>query len=374
MKKSSNRIQNENGIALLLVLWIITLFAVICTEFSWTMRTETVIARNFKDGEQAYYTAEAGINRAIIELERASKKTVQSTDEDTDDSESKYWEPGGGPYSFKLDENICEIKIEDESNRLGLNSFLKKAKSNPSLLKNLIEGKIGLEGEERDIVADSLIDWWDKDQNITGVNGTESDYYESLDKPYKCRDGQIPVVEELLFVRGVTEEVYYGTVNNPEQKITLTEEELEKLLAKDEDINLKEDDEDMEDDEDETMTNLGLRNIFSIFSTSTSFKPNINTASFEQLLLVEGIDTDCAAEIIEERNNRLYASKTDRLPQLSNYEVWQNNIQVKSAKSVKFFKITATGFSEDRQISRVISCNVAILKNRHTISSWKAGS
>ncbi len=169
MGKLSIRTKNENGIALLLVLWIITLFAVICAEFSSTMRTETVIVRNYKDGEQAYYTAEAGINRAIIELERASKSIRQNFfSEDEEEPEFVYWEPGGGPYVFNLDDFICEVKIEDENNRLGLNAFLKKAKTNPSLLKSLLNNKVGLEGEERDIVADSLIDWWDKDHNITG--------------------------------------------------------------------------------------------------------------------------------------------------------------------------------------------------------------
>ena len=59
---------NDKGIALLLVLSVITLLTVICAEFSWTMRTETVITRNFRDGEQAAYCAEAGINKAIVEL------------------------------------------------------------------------------------------------------------------------------------------------------------------------------------------------------------------------------------------------------------------------------------------------------------------
>ncbi len=100
-------------------------------------------------------------------------------------------------------------------------------------------------------MADSLIDWWDKDKNITGVNGTESDYYESLEKPYKCRDGEIPVVEELLLVRGVSEEVYYGTAEKPQQKITLTKEELETLLAKEGDLNLQNEEEEEEEYDDE---------------------------------------------------------------------------------------------------------------------------
>ena len=177
--------KQESGVALLLVLWIITLLSIICAEFSWTMRTETVTARHFKEGEQAYYTAEAGINRAIVELMRAAesrRRKPKKTDEESDEElEPQYWEPGTSPYTFDLDGNTCEVTIEDEGNKIGLNAFLRKAKKNPTRLKTLLQDKIGLEGEDRDIVADSMIDWWDKDNNITGINGAEDDYYESLD-------------------------------------------------------------------------------------------------------------------------------------------------------------------------------------------------
>ena len=36
--------RSQRGIALLLVLWIIMFLAVICAEFSWTMRTESATA------------------------------------------------------------------------------------------------------------------------------------------------------------------------------------------------------------------------------------------------------------------------------------------------------------------------------------------
>ena len=373
MGKLSIRTKNENGIALLLVLWIITLFAVICAEFSSTMHTETVIVRNYKDGEQAYYTAEAGINRAIIELERASKTTRQNIaeDEDQEEPEFVYWEPGGGPYVFNIDDYICEVKIEDENNRLGLNAFLKKAKTNPSLLKSLLDNKVGLEGEERDIVADSLIDWWDKDHNITGINGAENDYYESLEEPYKCRNGEIPVIEELLMVRGIDEIIFYGTAKNLGQKIMITDEELKAFLE-----GRTENQEEIEAEiqynwDNDTKINLGLCNIFSTFSTATSLKLNINTASFEELLILEGMDPETSNEIITERNEDLFESITDRLLQFKNYEVWKNNIKVDDSKSTGNYKVTATGFSADRQISRTISCNMKLERKKYTISNWK---
>lgn len=372
MGKLSIRTKNENGIALLLVLWIITLFAVICAEFSSTMHTETVIVRNYKDGEQAYYTAEAGINRAIIELERASKSIRQNFfSEDEEEPEFVYWEPGGGPYVFNLDDFICEVKIEDENNRLGLNAFLKKAKTNPSLLKSLLNNKVGLEGEERDIVADSLIDWRDKDHNITGINGAENDYYESLEEPYKCRNGEIPVIEELLMVRGVNEIIFYGTAKNLGQKIMITDEELEAFLEGTLDNQEEIEAEIQYEGDNDTKINMGLCNIFSTFSTATSLSLNINTASFKELLILEGMDPETSKEIITERNEDLFESKTDRLPIFKNYMVWKDNIKVANSKSTRNYKITAIGFSADRQISRTISCNMKLERKQYTISNWK---
>ena len=106
--------QNQRGIALLLVLWIITLLAVICAEFSATMRMETHVAHNFRESEQAYYAAEAGISRAIIEIMRTSrsaasrnKASADTTNPDNlgagEQSDIEYWMPGGS-YDFTVDE------------------------------------------------------------------------------------------------------------------------------------------------------------------------------------------------------------------------------------------------------------------------------
>jgi len=56
---------------------------------------------------------------------------------------------------------------------------------------------------------DSLIDWRDADNNITGVNGAEDDYYKGSTRRI-CAQRRYPVVEELLLVRGIDEQVLYG--------------------------------------------------------------------------------------------------------------------------------------------------------------------
>ena len=158
---------------------------------------------------------------------------------------------------------------------------------------------------------------------------------------------------------------------SPGQKIMITDEELESFLK-----GSKDDQEDIEEKlpyegEDNEEINLGLCNIFSTFSQTTSIKLNINTASFEELLILEGIDPDTAIEIIIERNEDLYESTADRMHQFKNYEVWKSNIKITDSSSTQYYKITATGFSEDRQISRTISCNMKLERNEYTISNWK---
>lgn len=375
---------NDRGVALLLVLWVVTLLAIICAEFSWTMRTETAIATNYRESEQAGYTAEAGINRAIIELmrERKSRRSVFGGDEttsgqDTEEPSQDFecWEPGGRPYRFDFAGGHCEVVIEDESNKIGLNAFLKKAEKNSGLLKALLQEKVGLEGEARDIVADSLIDWYDADHNVTGVNGAEDDYYEGLEEPYVCRDGEIPAVEELLLVRGVDEKIFYGSARSPAQALQLTREELDRLLsggggpaALDE----AEEVESVSGDDEETGPVLGLAELFSVTSTATTFKVNVNTATPAQLLLLEGMDAATARQIIAEREVQPFESPTDRLPQYANWEVWKDTITCGSRISVGVYRVRATGFSPDGRVARTISCVLRLVGRRCIVTHWQA--
>jgi type II secretory pathway component PulK len=396
---------DERGIALLLVLWVIVFLAFVCAEFSWTMRTETATTSNFKEGIQAYYAAEAGINRAIIELQRASIEsrrnsqalsTGDTSDSDTDAKQSDadiddmysdvydsmpLWVAGGGPYRFEVGDFYCEVSIIDESNKLNINDFLKQAASNPTILKMFLTSEFGLEGDERDMIADSMIDWWDANDLTTGTFGAEDEYYMSLDPPYLCRNGNLPVMEDLLLVSGVTKQLFYGRGRHMEERIDLTVDELESLLAG-EDTDSFFDDlmEGFIDDDDDFFTDngsqsrLGLIDLFSVTSESTSFKININSATYEQLMLLEGMQPEDAQDIISERSERLFVNSGDRLPQYASYEVWKGLIRVEESSSLNNFTVYARGFSRDGRISRGIRCNLQVSADRCVISDWRLDS
>ena len=184
-RDDSKGVETNSGIALMLVLWVLALLSMMVFEFCYTMRIEATITKNFKDGERSYYLAQAGINRALIELiktQSSVKKFTGSKDtlvkgeeeDDEEEDETKEWKPREEPYTFPFDEGECSVIIRDEGSKINLNWIAKKAKSDRKLLADIVEKSCGLEGDDRDIIVDSIIDWVDKDHNHL-LNGAEDE-------------------------------------------------------------------------------------------------------------------------------------------------------------------------------------------------------
>ncbi|MDA8340495.1 MAG: type II secretion system protein GspK [Nitrospiraceae bacterium] len=197
------RKNNQTGAALMLVLWVIVLLTAIVTEFSLFMRTEVNIAKNFKEQTEAYYAALAGIEQAKAEILSAREQMY------LDES----WElmPGEKPNrKGSLGNTTYSYIIIDEDRKVDLNSATSEQ------LRYLLRAS-GVEGNELDTIIDSIIDWRDAD-NLHRLNGAEEDYYQSLPEPYSCKDGPFDTVEELLLVKGITPEIFYGSKKEKEPK------------------------------------------------------------------------------------------------------------------------------------------------------------
>src|SRR5262249_3431775 len=94
-------------------------------------------------------------------------------------------------------------RITDEEARLNLNT------SPPDRIDHLLQG-LGLTKMERDTISDSLQDWRDANDEHR-LNGAESDdYYLKLPVPYRAHNATLESVTELLQIKGVTPEMYYG--------------------------------------------------------------------------------------------------------------------------------------------------------------------
>lgn len=193
---------SEKGIALLLVLWILTILVVIALSFSFMVRTETHATFFFKEGMEKQFLAQAGLERAATEMVyRGIYKNRQTVQESTETIHVD-----GTPYTGQLGADSYVYAVTDESGKINLNTL---TDISGIILNNLLVNQ-GVSKETADTIVDSLLDWRDADE-LRRLHGAESDYYMSLPNPYKAKNADLETVEELLMVKGMTPEILYGS-------------------------------------------------------------------------------------------------------------------------------------------------------------------
>ena len=188
----------QKGMALFVVLWVLALLMVTALSFSFVTRTETHATLGFKDTAERKFLAEAGIERAIIEILYRKKNIANPITLEG----SEPWKADGAVYSGQLGEGYYTVSIVGEAGKLDIN------KAPEVLFKNLLLNA-GIKEDEADSIADSVMDWKDP-SGLTRLHGAGSDYYLSLPVPYNIKGADFDTLEELLLVKGVTPALLYG--------------------------------------------------------------------------------------------------------------------------------------------------------------------
>ena len=277
-------IRNQEGVALVMVLWVMVILSVVVLEFSFAMRTEVNITKNYKEELQLYAMAQGGVQRAIAELIYKHDPQVQQirkamTAEEIP-QDKKEWVTDGRSYLFPFDRGTCEINVISEAGKVNIN-FVSEL-----MLRKIIT-LLGVEGETRDILVDSILDWRDPD-DFYRVNGAENSYYQSLKEPYDCKNANLDSIEELLLVRGVNQTLFYGGKS-----------------------------EGREGEEEEKRVQAGLKDIFSIYSPGAQI--DINSASPVVIRVILGVPEDITQKVVKAREEKVFDHQLDllqRVPEL----------------------------------------------------------
>lgn len=263
-----------------MVLWVIAILSVVVLEFSFGMRTELNMSRYAKEELQLYEMAEGGIHRAIVEMIYKRDPRIQqkrkSLKEEELSRDQKEWTTDGRPYLLSFTGGKVEVRVTGEDGKVNLNTV------SETLLRKIITN-MGLEGELRDVVVDSIMDWKDPD-DFYRVNGAENDYYRGLREPYDCKNGPFDSLEELLLVRGVTAELFHG------------------LKKK---------------DDGENGERIGLKDLFSIYASGEQI--DINSAASVVMRVVLGLPKQVAELIVKAREERPFEHQQDlvrRVPEV----------------------------------------------------------
>lgn len=195
----------ERGAALLLVVWVAVFFGIVLSTFAFSMRTEMDAARNFREQAEAAMLAKAGIARGLADLINA--KTQQDVTS-----------PLVLPYRVgpvRLGRGTYDVLVTNEDSRISL------TRAPASVLQRLLRNT-GVSKQQSDTIVASILDWRDQD-DVSRQSGAESSYYGSLPIPYHPKNGPFDFVEEVLLVKGMTREIFYGTVQDADRLASLRE-------------------------------------------------------------------------------------------------------------------------------------------------------
>ncbi|MEW6586848.1 MAG: hypothetical protein AB1442_14730, partial [Nitrospirota bacterium] len=190
---------SEKGIALLIVLWVLTILMVIVFSFSFAARTETLSTMSYKSGVEKKFLAEAAIERGIMEFFYRSVYKAQTVEMEG----REVWKTDGAAHTVQLGQGYYTVRITDEAGKVDINT------ASEVVLKNLFINA-GIGEEDADIIVDSIMDWKDPD-DLHRLHGAESDYYRSLPNPYDAKNAEFTTVEELMMVKGITPQLLFGS-------------------------------------------------------------------------------------------------------------------------------------------------------------------
>jgi general secretion pathway protein K len=304
------RLKTEAGVVLIAVLWIFVGLAIIALSFSKESRVEVAAARNAQSMEYSYFVARAGMMATIYQIiQKRQVPIVQQTDESPDAIDL-------GKVTGNFSGCVYDVDIQDESGKLGVNLNMPLAYERIQALMDAV----GIDKQDADIITDSIKDWRDSD-SLTQPNGAENDYYQTLNPSYNAKNGLIDVLEELLLVRGMTPDYFYG---HPER---------------------------MPDGA--IINKYGLSRYLSAYQNNPMV--NVNSASIPVLLAI-GVPPETARLIYARRRAKPFKNKQEITSEFAADITtgWAANLATLSTTQASLLSLTATAHPENSKVRRIV--------------------
>jgi general secretion pathway protein K len=184
----------ERGGALLTVLWLTAALSAIAFSVATTVRTETEKTSTHLEQTRAYYLATGALDRALLWMQWGPGPRRP-------DGSPMFYEPGMPLLPMVFPTGVATVEIIPESSRLNVN------RATPAELMRLF-GAMGLPGERAQILVEAILDW----RTAGGLGGGGLDqHYLALGPTFRRPHAAFEQIEELLYVRGVTPDLFYGT-------------------------------------------------------------------------------------------------------------------------------------------------------------------
>jgi general secretion pathway protein K len=255
---------------LITVMWVVLVIAFISFSLAAAARIELTASENSFDSDRAFFMAKSAADAMFRELQKpgalANSPVVQED----------------GAWVFPFESGEARVRYETNANLIDINA------APDELLASMFES-LGVDQILRNQLVDSILDWRDID-DVTSLNGAEiTDYGQVIIGEQRLpRNGPFQSVDELLLVKHMTPEIFYGRIEfNP------TTRQYQRVA--------------------------GVRDLITISSGINQV--NVNKASRDVLAALPRITSELIGRIVAERSLKEFKDMDDvliRVPELLN--------------------------------------------------------
>jgi general secretion pathway protein K len=282
-RRASPRSPDASGIALIIVMISVTVLAILAGGFAYSMKVETRLARNSNSETQLEWLGRSGVEYAKWILAEQMRIPGEPYD-----ALNQVWAggPGGiGTTNSPLMDVQREVTLANGSFTWKIVDLERKANINIAPEPILEQGLklLGADPSDTTPVVGAILDWIDRDDNVH-LQGAENDYYESLSPPYSAKNGPIDDLSELLLIKGITPDIYWGP-NSTNHQVAAFQHRQNPVRPP--------------PPGEMAPYPIGLVDLFTPISGG---KININTASAAVLQLIPGVDRVVAEAIVAGRD------------------------------------------------------------------------
>ena len=308
----------QQGSALLAVMWLVAALSAIAFSLASTVRGETERTATSIDDARAYYLATGAIDRAILYMEWGGKM----------------YHPGMSFFEFPFETGQVRVEIISETAKLSVNS------AKPEEIYKLLQILGATEGNAQEI-TEAILDWR-KPVPVDTTTPLDA-YYRSLRPSFSARHSSFVETEELLLVKGMTPDLFYGTyehVTPPNAKPRL-------------------------------VPRGGLRDCLSVYGSASSF--DVNTAP-PAVLATIGLAPDQVAAIIERRIREPFKSR-EELQQLGQEGAYQRlhigGNSIYTLRSTARLRLPSGGLSDlKRTVAATVKFGLASIDTPEQTLRW----
>lgn len=193
MSKANKSRTGRRGGALLAVLWLSAALSAIAFSVAVSVRGEIARAETSLDGLKEYYLATGALERALMYM-------LWGGGPRNPDGTARYWEPGKPVIRMPFPTGEAIVEVVPEGAKLNVNAISARE------LSRLLQA-LGLDPLRIQQVAEAIVDWRTP---AAGGQSIFDAFYLSRAPSFRAPHASLEQIEELLLVRGVTPDLFYG--------------------------------------------------------------------------------------------------------------------------------------------------------------------